>query len=536
MRVKESFWDSKWADLVFFLLVILFAVFYYDSFLTKGPFNIHAWRQTDCLSLAHFYKEGASFFSPEMHIQMGDGLMSGKTAGEFPILYYLVGQIWKITGESYLVYRVVWLLILLLGIFAFYKSLRLILLDWFWSATLSLLLFTSPIFITYGVSFLTDAPAFSFALIACYFLLRYSLSGQKKFFLLFLFFFTIVGGLKISSLIAFIFFCGIFIFELLPVKRLKRHRIFKGTWQEALGLTTVFLLIFSWYAYASYYNSKHGFLYTFNNIYPFNLMNSRDISEMKASILNFTSYQIFSRSMLFLLAAIGLVNLFLWKKMSLHAYLSTPIVFLGCFAYFYLWAPLMHNHDYYYVAMLILFPAIFIPFFFFLKEHQNKIFKNKILKVLFVLFLSYNFLYAYSIVKLRTLSKYVNIISLNNPEFYDRMDVLNYENQNHIRFEDIKPYLREIGIQENDKIISLPDPSFNVSLYLMNQKGYSGVTGNMDKEYLERFVKKGGKYFVISDSTLLNHKNLSPLLGNKIGQQGEISIYRSKLPTDGIIP
>ena len=32
--------------------------------------------------------------------------------------------------------------------------------------------------------------------------------------------------------------------------------------------------------------------------------------------------------------------------------------------------------------------------------------------------------------------------------------------------EDITPYLRSLGIERTDKVISLPDGSFNISLYL----------------------------------------------------------------------
>ena len=107
--------DSKHKKIGFgiaFVLIAVLAIIYYDSLLDKGPLNTHLWRQTDCLSMTKNYADGAPFFEPEMHVLYADNETSGKSAGEFPILYYTVGSIWKVTGESFMVYRVFYLLIL----------------------------------------------------------------------------------------------------------------------------------------------------------------------------------------------------------------------------------------------------------------------------------------------------------------------------------------------------------------------------------------------------------------------------------------
>ena len=527
--MKISFWNTHKADIIFIVLFSVFAIFYYDSFLTKGPFNNHAWRQTDSLSLTHFYKEGASFFKPEMHNQLGDGLTSGYTAGEFPILYYIVGQVWKLTGENYLTYRLIWLAILFFGIFAFYKGLRELWGDWFWSAALPLLLFTSPIYIVYGVSFITDAPAFSFALVGGYFFVRYYKERKWKHFLWFLFFFTLVGWLKISSLVGYVFLVGMYVLEVIPF--LRKHiktKIYLGNWKEGLGLLSVFLLIFAWYFYASHFNLKHGFLYTFNNIYPFNLMNAKDIEEMKYIIWHLTSYQYFSRSVISLLLLIGIVNLFLWKKMTWSAYLATPVVVLGCGIYFYLWAPLMGVHDYYYIAMLVMLLAILIPFVYFIRETFPTIFRHPITKVLMAVFVVYNFMYGLSITKYRTLSRDIHLVTANNPILYEKMEALNGAYANLIHFQDIQPMLREWGIRPEDKVISIPDPSFSISLYIMNQKGWTGSRGFEDKGYIPHLIEKGAKYLILTDGNIAQHENVAPYVGEKVGSYEEIIVYRTK--------
>ena len=200
-------------DFIFVLLFIIFASFYYDSVLSKGPLNAHMWRQTDCLSITRNYSQGVHFLQPEMDILLADNHSTGKTAGEFPILYYTVGIIWKYLGESYLTYRLFYLLILFAGIVAFYKSLKILFKAPFWAIVISALLFTSPVYASYGVSFLTDAPAFSFVLIGLYFLLQYHKKRSIKIFYLAMAFFALGGLIKISSLIAFLFLFIIFLWE-----------------------------------------------------------------------------------------------------------------------------------------------------------------------------------------------------------------------------------------------------------------------------------------------------------------------------------
>lgn len=532
--IKKSFWSTNKADLIFLLLFAILAILFYDSFLTKGPFNNHAWRQTDCLSLSHFYKEGASFFSPEMHNQLADGLTTGKSAGEFPILYYIVGKAWSLTGESFLTYRLIWLAIVFFGIFAFYKALRLLWGDWFWSTSLSLLLFCSPLFVAYGVSFLTDAPAFCFALVSGYFLVRYYRFRKWQSFAWFVFFFTLVGWLKISSLIGVIFVCGIYIFEIIPPIRARlKTKLYLGNWKEGIGLLIGFLLIFVWYYYARQYNLKHGFHYTFNNIFPFSLMSRKDIEDMKTVIWDLTSFQFFSRSILVLLALVGITNLSLWKKMSLTAYLSTPIILFGCCVYFYLWAPLLGVHDYYWIALLILMLAILIPFINVLNVHYNKIFSHWILKSVFALFLVYNLIDSYHITRFRTLNKYGDQVRQINDTLFIKMEALNGAHVHLDQFEELQPMMRAIGISPNDKVISIPDPSFSISLYLMNQKGWSASRGYEDADYIKHLIKeKGAKFFVINNHEVQESEFIAPFLGEKILTHYEVEVFRTKLPLD----
>jgi len=87
-----------------------------------------------------------------------DGL-SGKTAGEFPLLYWSVAQLWKITGKSEFLYRLVVLIISFTGLYAVFRASKKILNNNIQALFVGLLLFTSVPYVYYAANFLPNVPA-----------------------------------------------------------------------------------------------------------------------------------------------------------------------------------------------------------------------------------------------------------------------------------------------------------------------------------------------------------------------------------------
>jgi hypothetical protein len=71
------------------------------------------------------------------------------------------------------------------------------------------------------------------------------------------------------------------------------------------------------------------------------------------------------------------------------------------------------------------------------------------------------------------------------------------------RLENFTPVLRQHGIKRHDRVLSIPDHSFNVTLYLMDQKGYTVARDHImnDTTVMDRFMSKVD-YIVLSDTTL----------------------------------
>jgi hypothetical protein len=104
-------------------------------------------------------------------------------------------------------------------------------------------------------------------------------------------------------------------------------------------------------------------------------------------------------------------------------------------------------------------------------------------------------------------------------------------NERHLQhfqaLETITPYLRSLGIERTDKVISIPDISFNITLYLMDQKGWTdyGDVNLNRSEKIAKKIKSGAEYLIINDSTIYKKDNIQPYIKNKIGSYKNIDIY-----------
>jgi hypothetical protein len=513
------------ADLFFLLLLLGFATAYYDGWLHREPLNEHLWRQTDCLSLTTHYMEGNGFLAPEMHNRLADKLQDGKSAGELPLLYYLNGQVWKWTGESFLSYRLLSLALLIAGLFAFYRSLRLVLGSSFWGTGLTLLFFTFPLLVVYGAGFLTDAPAFALVLIALYFILKYHREKKWRHFIFAMLLFALAGGLKVSSLIAFVFLGMVLAIDTFWKQKAWRPGLFQGRTGEWSGFAGAILFILAWYVYASYYNDLHNFKYTFNHIWPLWSLPEGQYASWLEGLRYFTSAVYAPPWMILLLAGLWVTNLFLLKRIPLFAWLASLITGLGAGGYFLLWGAAFGNHDYYLIPLLILYPAIVLPFFLYVQSHFPALLKKNLVRAAFLLFLGLQFTYALSVVKLKTVATEGEFRMTFNPAFVSLMRWVNWEQQQWRHYYEMRPWLLEQGIPEDALVVSLPDPSFNTSLFLSGRKGWTDFKHYRTAADMDTLRSHGAAFLFIGKEALLSESYLAPYLQHPVGQYWQIHVF-----------
>ena len=110
-----------------------------------------------------------------------------------------------------------------------------------------------------------------------------------------------------------------------------------------------------------------------------------------------------------------------------------------------------------------------------------------------------------------------------------------YENNQDIYT--VAPYLRAIGIQSADTVISIPDDS-HASLYLMNVKGWTEYTDarfnrgeriryNQDSAGIQHSIDRGAKYLIVNGAEELFKKPyLASYARHLIGRYKSVLIFR----------
>jgi hypothetical protein len=161
---------------------------------------------------------------------------------------------------------------------------------------------------------------------------------------------------------------------------------------------------------------------------------------------------------------------------------------------------------------LILIILVLINFLLYLKENHGKIYKSWLTKSFLGIFL------VFLIIKCNTFleKKYYG-------GWFMDYAIEHYNN----RYGEITPYLRSLGIDRYDKVYCSYDPSINISLYLMDQKGFTDFY-RKDRTFsqkVEYFSQKGLKYVVLGDYDSID-KDPEDIGLAKIGEYNGVGIYK----------
>jgi len=341
---------------------------------------------------------------------------------------------------------------------------------------------------------LPDAPALCFALIGFYYFIKdYHKNGGDRSFALAIIFSTIAALLKVSSgiilgcIVAYLLFTRFF-----PGSRTytKKHYFI-----AASGLLTVFL----WLFYVKVYNEmgqyfgnlqgtmgiwtiqKHEILYIIQ----------RTFQEWMPALI---SYKIW----IFLLPVIIMV-LYHWQKIpsvlgffTVTSFAATAVYLLSFFAVF-------NVHDYYFIN-IICFPVILsISILHIIEKTLSKRQLNIFIGLAIILF-------AVCAEDVKAQFEYRRY----NPD---------WNSVPHKDFYHIEPALRKLGIDRNQLVYSPTDPTTNVTLYLMNNPGWTRLFGVNPQDAVQR----GAKYMVI-DHKMIEEELFLPYKSQVIGSFNDLLI------------
>ncbi|NND08898.1 MAG: hypothetical protein HKN87_21205 [Saprospiraceae bacterium] len=506
----KSLYFPKISPWIFTGLFLLMAFQYdYDRILFEPPQSIHQWRQADCLSLTmNYYQDGNPFFQPSMHYLGIDG--TGKTVSEFPILYYLVGKIWTITGKEVWVYRLMVLLLFLIGLLALMKTIEVEIENSVAGIFVGLLLFTSPVLVYYGGNFLMNIPAFSFACLGLYQFFKFKASGMHRHLGLLLFFFTLAGLLKVSALLSFVAICLVYLIDVMRL-RSKHHRIFQGTWKEGLGLLSVFVISYMWVRYAQGYNAQHTGGIFLIGILPIWDLSYETIAKTYEYVADRFIWDYFMPYIEKFLAICAIIVLIFYRGIESSVRFIFGMMCIGALAFIVLFFEALMHHDYYIIDLYMLVPILLLATFMVVKAKVPLLYRSWIL-VGFLIWMT------------------VRSFQFAQDRLYERYDFQGWRNHDHREvfhaFTELEPTLQKLGIEPDDRVLSLSDYSINITLYLMNRKGWTDYGISMDPERIKDKIKLGAQYLFIANPRTYEHESVQPFIHGKIGHYRNIDIYR----------
>lgn len=513
--------------------VVICLVLAYQKVLFFPPHSIHAWRQSDCLSLAQHFMHENNPLEPAIHNHISDGGKTGKSAGEFTGLYYLVGKIWLIVGKKQGIYRFINLVFMFLGCFALFKGIQLHWKKTFWSLFVSLFLFTSPIIVFYTPNYLTDITALALTLCAWGVFLKFLHNKSNKTLLWSFCLFGLAALFKVTAGISFLALLGIYGLELIGV--LRQNLLFPNKLKTFIYAAASLVPVVLWYIYAEHYNKVHGGKYTFNNLWPLWELSHQHYLNALKFFSEITFSQFFYGPIFWLLTALTLSALYLSWKHNIRVLIFLLFSLFGSFLYVIFWFGALENHDYYFINLFFL-PLIVLGInihYLLQKTDLKPIVKRSAMGAATVVFIL-GMVYSSNNIRMRYSEKLAFGVHLGK-FFYPKkqLDFWYYTSssfQNRGLFT-MEPYNRSIGIQPNDWVVCYPDPSFNISLYLLNQEGWTSFNNaNHDSIPLQQQIQLGAKYLIINKLSLPETPQLVPFMKDSVGYYEGYTIYRLHKP------
>lgn len=511
-------------------LAILFFAYRYPNSIVKGPCSMHMWRQADCLSITKNYLEdGFHFFKPSIHWTTIDN--KDRAVSEFPIMYYFAALIWYVFGQHEFIFRLINMSIVFIGLFYLFKLSYEILSDNFWSYYIPLFLFTSPTLVYYSNNFLMNAPSFGLVLIGLYYYWRFEKSSKSKFLYFSMLIFLFAGLLKVTSLLLLTAIFFVHLASQFKIIRKKLDLPKFGKLIHIVPMLIVYFIVFAWIYWAKDYNKQNisGIflqrplpIWDTDNLYDgLNYGTQNYISQIPAY---------FNRTAIFII-----ITLFIWlilrfRKTHIYHTILTTMCFLGALGFILLFFKALPGHDYHLTNLLIIIPLTLITFLHYMKHNGISLFWSKNFKGLAIaalVFLIYNTMVIQRVKydAKDTFVKHTIILDENTRKLWQY--ILEENDRRYKALSSITPYLRELGIKRTDHVISIPDQSPNITLYMMDQKGCTefGLFEPDGKDRIMQFIKSGTRYLIINDPIFLNPGYIQPFITNKIGEYKNVQIF-----------
>ena len=520
----KSFWKQLNLRFQIILTLSVLSILYaFWQHFTSDILPIHECRKSDSLTQAIQYMRGAAFLEPQTNWISPSG--NRNAAAEFPIIYYFLGQIWKLTGYQLWISKLLSLGILLTAITSLHRFLF-----WFFGTKQKALLFASiifsaPVLVYYADTVMPNVYSFAFLLLATSACFAYLQDKNWKNYLSFTLFLTLAILIKVTALIAVLAFVGALFFQVLFANSWKQYLLDKRFYWLFLSGILALLACLIWYRYAIWYNAFYGSTIFSTTIRPIWEVSVDERIRIVKLVLTEHIKELYHQAIL-----IPLVILAFWAliKKSIPAYLRWLIVisFLGLFAYFMLWFWVFDVHDYYLIEVLfvpLLLIAIYMKYGYLFVPDPKWRSRIAVVSLLMI------FLNAVSYTQVAAGKQ--NIIVKNTPftsSFIRGNWGWFYFNQDETlgQIQEQKPMLQRL-ISPSDTVFCFSDPYPNVHLTAIDRIGYSNYSLFRDLPFagqIQNLIQLGAsKLLVLKQDTA--HVDIKPFLKYKLHARGKVLLY-----------
>jgi hypothetical protein len=500
--------------LILFSVLTTAGVYDYHHKVNQAPQSTHHWRQSDCASITYnFYNLNLPFWKPQIMGLVSD---SGRSAlnltSEVPLYYWSIAQMYKIIGQNESILRGIDTGIFLAGLVVFSYFLWLYSGSLLWAIFAGLLLFSSPVLVYYGNNYLSNAPAFGFALVSLGMLVNFFRTKQRAFWWISMAFFLLAGSLKITGLFLFMAVLGSAVLFRKDFVQISRSMM-------TTSLLLVITPLLSWLIYARYTNEAHHTVYFSTTVFPLWDLSTDDIryifSEIKKLWLkDYGHWSLLTFYMLLVIMVLVKPKLFCFRWRMIMILLIAGLTVFSLLQFY-----TFMQHDYYVINMFIL-PAVGIVAFSSIHKNHPGILKSPYLLIPALILLFFNLHYASQRHEFRY-TGFHNDVRQEFAELYDNMD----------------PWLARQGVHQDDTVIFIADDS-HTSLYLMRRFGWTthkmafkdtslDLYFNRDSAGVARSIENGASFLVLNNwyDLYSTRSYLAPFARNLVAQKGQLMVF-----------
>lgn len=512
--------EFKWRLLGLLLILSLLYGFWQHFLDPIQP--IHECRKADSLSQAMQFMKGGHLLEPKTHAISNFG--SREAAAEFPIIYYVVGQIWHFFGYHLWLAKLFSLGYLFAAIIAFRRVLL-----WYFCSEKTALIFSgiilsSPVLIYYADTLLPNVFSFASLLFAASFFFSYTQSKKLRYWWGFTFFLAIAILIKITALVAVLSIVGAFFFySLHSSNRAYWHD--RRVWLGYLALFCVLIFTFGWYRYAIAYNTKHHshiFSTTIRPIWEVNVSERwRILGIIGREHLKEIMHPILLVSLLLALSVLAIKG-----KISLFFRYWIPVALVGLSAYFILWFWVFEVHDYYFIEVLF-FPLTIVALIF---QNARAYLQNQSFgKWILATGLTFIFLNTVSFTQVAAGNQ--NIIvektSFSSKKIKDIWGWFYFNHQEGLQqLQEQTPALQRL-IAPTDTVFCFSDPYPNVHLSTIDRVGFSGYGYRSyisNSAMIRRWIGMGASKLLLLQADTANPV-IKPYLTHQLYHQNKVFVY-----------